>query len=159
MFCPSCGVESTIKTKYCKNCGANLNQTSSTVEVHIPRPPVAAMTFAIAAFGLIGFIASLSVLYKLSLRNLDERFLIPIFFFCMLFIFLVIGLLSWQLGRLISAYRDTIKRTIESEKLETAISSQPVLPQRQQSYVPPIQEPASGVTEHTTRTFNHSLEK
>lgn len=131
----------------------------TTVEINIPRPPVAAMTFAIAAFGLISFIASLSVLYKLSLRNLDERFLIPIFFFCVVFIFLVVGLLSWQLGRLISSYRDTIKRTIESEKVESKIQTQPVLPQRQQSYVPAAQEPASGVTEHTTRTFNPSFEK
>jgi hypothetical protein len=136
-----------------------LSSTGTTVEIHIPRPPVAAMTFAITAFGIIGFIASLITLHKLSQRDLDERFLIPIFFFCMMFVFLVVGLLSWQLGRLISSYRDTVKRTIESEKVESRIQTQPVLPQRQQSYVPPAQEPVAGVTEHTTRTFSPSLEK
>jgi hypothetical protein len=159
MFCPSCGVESTSKTKYCKSCGANMNSTGTTVEVHIPRPPVAAMTFAIAAFGVIGFIASLIAIDELSERSLDERVLIPVFFFCMLFLFLVVGLLSWQLGRLISSYRDTIKRTIESEKVEYTIPTQPVPPQRQQSYVPPAREPASGVTEHTTRALSPSLEE
>jgi hypothetical protein len=159
MFCPSCGVESTNKTKYCKSCGANLNPTGTTVEVHIQRPPVAAMTFAIAAFGMIGFIASLITLYELSERDLKGEVLLGTFFFCLAFLFLVAGLLSWQLGRLINAYRDTIKRTIESERAETAIPSQPVLPQRQQSYMPPVQEPVSGVTEHTTRTFNPSIEK
>jgi hypothetical protein len=159
MFCPSCGVESTIKTKYCKSCGANMNSTGSTVKVHIPRPPVAAMTFAIAAFGIIGFIASLITLAEMSRSDLKGDHLIAIFFFCLMFVFMVAGLLSWQLGRLIGAYRDTIKRTIESEKVETAIPSQPVLPQRQQSYVPPLREPASGVTEHTTRTFSPSLEE
>jgi hypothetical protein len=159
MFCPSCGVESTNKTKYCKSCGANLSSTGTTVEVRIPRPPVAAMTFAIAAFGIIGFVASLMTLLSLSVRGLDERFLIPIFFFCMMFIFLVVALLSWQLGRLINAYRDTIKQTIESERVESTIPTQPVLPHRQQSYMPPVQEPVSGVTEHTTRTFNPSVEK
>ncbi len=159
MFCPSCGVESTNKTKYCKSCGTNLNSTGTTVEVHIQRPPVAAMTFAITAFAIIGFLASLMTLLKLSVRGIDERFLIPIFFFCVMFVFLVAGLLSWQLGRLINAYRDTIKHTIENERAETSIPSQPVLPQRRQSYVPPVQEPVSGVTEHTTRTFSPSLEE
>jgi hypothetical protein len=160
MFCPSCGVESTNKTKYCKNCGATMNSTGPTVEVHIQRPPVAAMTFAIAAFGIIGFIASLITLAEMSGRSgLGGEELIAIFFICLMFVFMVAGLLSWQLGRLIGAYRDTIKRTIESEKVETAIPSQPVLPQRQQSYVPPLREPASGVTEHTTRTFSPSLEE
>jgi hypothetical protein len=159
MFCPSCGVESTIKTKYCKSCGANMNSTGTTVEVHISRPPVAAMTFAIAAFGVIGFIASLITLHELSRGDLKSEVLIGTFFFCVMFLFLVVGLLSWQLGRLISAYQDTIKRTIESERGETATPSQPVLPQRQQSYVPPVREPASGVTEHTTRTFSPSLEE
>jgi hypothetical protein len=159
MFCPSCGIESTVKTKYCKSCGANLNSTGTMVEVHIPRPPVAAMTFAIAAFGIIGFIASLITLHEMSERDLKSEALIVTFLFCLMFVFLVVGLLSWQLGRLISSYRDTIKRTIESEKVETAIPSQPVVPQRQQSYVPPVREPASGVTEHTTRTFNPSIEK
>jgi hypothetical protein len=136
-----------------------LNSIGTQVEVHIPRPPVAIMTCAIAAFGVIGFIASLITLHQLSKSDLKSEVLIATFLFCLLFLFLVAGLLSWQLGRLISAYRDTIKRTIESEKVETAIPSQPVLPQRQQSYMPPIQEAASGVTEHTTRTFNPSLEK
>jgi hypothetical protein len=157
MFCPSCGVESTNKTKYCKSCGANLNPSGSTIEVHIERPPVAAMTFAIAAFGMIGFIASLLALK--ILRHLDERILIPIFFSCLMFIFMVLGCLLWQLGRLITAYRDNIKRTIESERTENAIPPQPVPPQRQQPYMPPMREPASGVTEHTTRTFSPSLEE
>jgi hypothetical protein len=159
MFCPSCGVESTNKTKYCKSCGANMNPTGSHVEVHIQRPPVAAMTFAIAAFGIIGFIASLITLDEMSERELKSDVLIATLFFCLAFLFLVVGVLSWQLGRLINAYRDTIKRTIESERVETAIPSQPVLPQRRQSYVPPAQEPVSGVTEHTTRTFSPSLEE
>jgi hypothetical protein len=160
MFCPSCGVESTNKTKYCKSCGATMNSTGPTVEIHIQRPPVAAMTFAIAAFGIIGFIASLITLAVMSRKSdLGSEPLIAILFFCLMFVFMVAGLLSWQLGRLIGAYRDTIKRTIESEKVETAIPSQPVFPQRQQSYMPPVQEPASSVTEHTTRTFNPSIEK
>jgi hypothetical protein len=159
MFCPSCGIESTNKSKYCKSCGANLNSTGTTVEVHIQRPPVAAMTFAIVAFGMIGFIASLITLDELSERDVKGDVLLVTFFFCLAFLFLIAGLLSWQLGRLISAYRDTIKRTIESERAETAIPSQPVLQQRRQSYVPPVQEPVSGVTEHTTRTFSPSLEE
>jgi hypothetical protein len=155
MLCPSCGVESTNKTNYCKSCGASLIQPESKVEVHIARPPVAAMTFAIAAFGIIGFIASLIALQAMAERELlrgDD--LLAMLFICLLFLFLAIGLLSWQMGRLISTYRETSKRTIENAKLENAIQAQPVVPQRQQSYMPPPQEPVSGVTENTTRTFS-----
>jgi len=154
MYCPSCGVESTNKTNYCKSCGANLAQPEGKVEIHIARPPVAAMTIAIAAFGIIGFIASLITLRVMSDKVLNGELLIAIFFFCLLFLFLVTGLLSWQLGRLISTYRETSKRVIENEKIENAIQAQPVLPQRQQSYVPPAQEAVSSVTENTTRTFS-----
>jgi len=155
MFCPSCGVESTNKTNYCKSCGASLTQPESKVEVHIARPPIAAMSIAIAAFGIIGFIASLIALEEMAGRGLlkGEELLLMLFF-CLMFIFLAIGLLSWQLGRLISTYRETSKRTIQNEGIENAIQAQPVLPQRQQSYMPPAQEPVSSVTENTTRTFS-----
>jgi hypothetical protein len=155
MFCPSCGVESTTKTNYCKSCGANLNQPGNTVEVHIARPPIAAMTISIAAFGIIGFIASLITLDEMTEREIkDNDVVIATFFFCLMFLILVVGVLSWQLGRLISTYRETIRRTVENEKAEIATPSQPVLPQRQHSYMPPAQEPVSGVTENTTRTFS-----
>ncbi|MBO0798638.1 MAG: hypothetical protein J2P31_07425 [Blastocatellia bacterium] len=142
MFCPTCGVESTNKTNYCKSCGANLSQAGSTVQVNIPRPPIAAMTWAIAAFGIVGLIASLDA-------NKGGDSLVA----CLMFLFLVIMPLSYQLGRLISVYRDTIKRTIENEKVVIQIPQQPVQPQRQQSYVPPAQEPASSVIENTTRAL------
>jgi hypothetical protein len=154
MFCQSCGVESTTKTNYCKSCGANLSQPGNMVEVHIARPPIAAMTIAIAAFGIIGFIASLVTLHEMTEREIKGEVLIATFFFCLAFLFMVAGLLSWQLGRLISTYRETIQRTVENQKAEIAAPSQPALPQRQKSYVPPAEEPVSGVTENTTRTFS-----
>ena len=143
MFCPLCGVETTNKTNYCKSCGTNLSQSESVVQVNISRPPIAAMTWAIAAFALLGFIAVVAI------EGRGNDFLTK----CFMFLSLVVGLLSWQLGRLISTYQDTIKRSIESEKIVTHIPSQPVQPQRQQSYVPPAQEPVPGVTENTTRAL------
>jgi multisubunit Na+/H+ antiporter MnhG subunit len=164
MFCPSCGVESTNKVKYCKNCGASLTPAVNPVEVHISPPPIAttiaSMTWAIATFGIIGFVAALVTLRKVSQTELFSGNMMFTFIFCFLFIFLIASVLSWQLGRLISTYRDSVKRAIDGEKIETAIPVQPALPpQRQPLYVPAVQEPVSGVTEHTTRSFNPSLEK
>ena len=56
MFCPSCGVESTNKTKFCKNCGTGLSQPGNTVEIHLPQPQVTGLFWAVGLFSLLGLI-------------------------------------------------------------------------------------------------------
>src|SRR5262249_13410149 len=98
MFCPSCGAESAQKTNFCKRCGANMNPAANTVEVHLPRAGVSGMVWAIAAFSLIGLIASLIMLGGLSGGSgYNPGSVIFAFVACLAFIFSVAGLLTWQL--------------------------------------------------------------
>jgi hypothetical protein len=148
MFCPSCGAASAQKTNFCKKCGANMNPAANTVEVHLPRAGVSGMVWAIAGFSLIGLIASLIMLGGLSGPSSDpitERVTIA-FIACLTFIFSVAGLLTWQLARLIGAYRDTVRQTINKAQFEVSPPPQPQL-----GYIPAALSPTPSVVEHTTR--------
>jgi len=148
MFCPSCGAESAQKTNFCKRCGANMNPAANTVEVHLPRAGVSGMVWAIAAFSLIGLIASLIMLGGLSGEGNGYKpdLVIIAFIACLMFILSVAGLLTWQLARLINTYRDSVRQTINKVQFEVSPPPQP-----QPVYIPAAQSPAPSVVEHTTR--------
>ena len=105
------------------------------------------MVWAIAAFSLIGLIASLIMLGGLSGpgNGYNPGSVIFAFVACLAFIFSVAGLLTWQLARLINTYRDSVRQTINKVQFEVSP------PQPQPVYIPAAQSPAPSVIEHTTR--------
>lgn len=148
MYCPSCGAASAQKTNFCKKCGASMNPAANTVEVHLPRAGVAGMVWAIAGFSLVGLIASLIMLGSLSGPASDPLTEGVIFAFvaCLMFVFSVTGLLTWQLARLINTYRDAVRQTINKSQFEVLPPPQP-----QPVYIPAAHSPTPSVVEHTTR--------
>lgn len=155
MFCPSCGAASAQKTNFCKRCGASMNPAANTVEVHLPRAGVSGMVWAIAGFSLIGLIASLIMLGSLSgpWRGYSPEALIFAFIVCLMFVFSVAGLLTWQLARLINTYRDAVTQTINKSQFEVVAppAQTPPQPQPQPVYIQSAPAPAPSVVEHTTR--------
>jgi hypothetical protein len=151
MFCPQCGAASAQKTNFCKKCGATMSPAANTVEVHLPRAGVAGMVWAIAGFSLIGLIASLIMLGSMSGPSSDpitERLMVA-FMTCLMFVFSISGLLTWQLARLINTYRDAVRQTINKAQYEI---SPPQPPQPQPVYIPAAQAAERpSVVEHTTR--------
>jgi hypothetical protein len=145
MFCPSCGAAIAQKTNFCKKCGASMNPAANTVEVHLPRAGVSGMVWAIAGFSLIGLIASMIMLG--SLQGFSSKDLVGAFIACLMMIFSVAGLLTWQLARLINVYRDAVRQTINKSQFEVL----PPAPQPQPVYIPAGQPQAPSVVEHTTR--------
>jgi hypothetical protein len=148
MYCPSCGAAVAQKTNFCKQCGANMNPAANMVEVHLPRAGVSGMVWAIAVFSLIGLIASLIMLGGLGgpWSGYPKEMIIIAFIACLMLIFSVAGLLTWQLARLISVYRDAVKQTINKAQFEVL----PPPPQPQPLYIPGA-PPSLSVVEHTTR--------
>src|SRR5688572_24402761 len=119
MFCPSCGATSAQKTNFCKKCGASMNPAANTVEVHLPRAGTAGMVWAIAGFSLIGLIVSLIMFGSLwNPGGSHPEAVIMAFVACLGFTLSVAGLLTWQLARLISAYRDAVRQTIDKSQFE-----------------------------------------
>jgi hypothetical protein len=172
MFCPSCGFEYTQKTNYCKRCGESLGATVMSEAPRAPRPKIAPMFWAITTFGLVGLLASFIAYYNtrtgaistaaslvgllasfIAYYNLaheglrGDALIIP-FAMGLTFTGAVVGLLVWQLSRMVSAlHRTGPNVVVEKHYIREAPPAALGAPtdQIQQTVEPP------SVVEHTTR--------
>jgi hypothetical protein len=149
MYCPSCGIENSHGLRYCKRCGENLTQARQ------PGGPASGagfrkltgMFWAISVFGVVSLMALFGVLVPLMHFGADRR---AITFILLLGLSAIVGIASLlirQLSRLI-----TMAQYSERQ-------SQQVMPPVAQNY-PQIAAPPRSVpdvTEHTTRSFDHSV--
>jgi hypothetical protein len=126
-----------------------MNPAANTVEVHLPRAGASGMVWAIAGFSLIGLISSLIMLGNMGGpgSGYSEGSVIFAFVVCLMFVFSVAGLLTWQLARLINTYRDAVRQTINKSQFEVVAA--PAAPQP--VYIQAAPAPAPSVVEHTTR--------
>jgi hypothetical protein len=148
MFCPSCGLEYTQKTKYCKRCGGSLGFTSEVDAPKTERPRLGLMFVAVAAFGVMGMFTALAVLNNLTGRGLRGDDLIVPFVMTLMFTGAIAGLLVWQLARLITAYQKTA-RNVVVEKHYIRESPPAQLGSSTGQFQQPVGPPS--VVEHTTR--------
>jgi hypothetical protein len=148
MFCPSCGFEYTQKTNYCKRCGESLGTTVMSESPQAPRSKIALMFLAITVFGIAGLLASFIAYYNLAHEGLRGDALTIPFVMGLTFTGTVVGLLVWQLSRMVSALQRTAPSVVvEKHYIREAPPAQLGAP------TDPIQqtvEPPS-VVEHTTR--------
>ena len=148
MFCPNCGAEYPQKINYCKRCGSNMAPAGNTVEVHLPRPRLTGMFWAIAAMSIGGLIACFTAFSEFAREGLrGDDLLIP-FMGGLLFIGVIAAGMIWQLARLISAFQQNVRQP-KAEPLPQY--EMPVLP------LALSQEPLSSVSEHTTRSFDPAV--
>jgi hypothetical protein len=153
MFCPNCGAEYAQKINYCKRCGATMTTPTQTVEVNVPRPRLTGMFWAVSSFSLIGLIACFIAFTHLADRGLrDEHVFIP-FVFGLFFVFGISALLIWQLARTVSVFRDAV-RTPKSEPQPLPPVAAQAVPQYQPPALAAPSEPATSITDHTTRSFD-----
>jgi hypothetical protein len=126
-----------------------MNPSANTVEVHLPQAGISKMVWAISLFSLTGLIASLVALGELSnpWRGFPKEPLIFAFLACLLFVFGVAGLLVWQLARLVGAYKESVRHTINRAQFESLAPP----PQAQPVYIPASNISSPSVVEHTTR--------
>ncbi len=153
MFCPSCGLEYTQKTNYCKRCGEDLNPAGVADAPKKTQPNVTGMFWGVIAFCLTAMVLLLAAFDYFSRQNTgrcdglcgdDEKILTFVGFFS----FVVALLLIWQLARMVTAFRRTGQNvTVEKHFIREVPAIQPVAPTGQ---IPGTVEPSS-VVEHTTR--------
>ncbi len=150
MFCPSCGLEYTQKTNYCKRCGEELNVAGATDAPKKKQPNVNVMFCAVVAYCLSAMALILAAYDHFSnggLNGSDEIVLT----FIMLFASVIALLLIWQLARMVTAFRRTGQNmTLEKHFIREVPAIQPVAPTGQ---IPAPVEPPS-VVEHTTRQMS-----
>lgn len=147
MYCPSCAAEVTQELSYCNRCGANLKPISNQSALP-PNKLVGAawaISTAVALVTLGGFALIFLLVMALVTRGIN---LSPAGMFWIAFSLLVILAIDWLLVRQLSRVLDMSKLSGEATKPKA-----PKLSEKPVERIDAPREPASSVTEHTTRTF------
>ena len=147
MYCPSCGTPNTQSLNYCKRCGANLAPASSA-----PASRLAGLAWTIPLAIALITLGGLGMVFYIGLELVRKGADVPIQSALMLLVdVLVIVAIDWmllrQLSRVIDIYRPTG---------EQIYRKQSELDGRQAAQIKAEREPASFVTEQTTRVFESS---
>jgi hypothetical protein len=145
MYCPSCGTEVTLGLNYCNRCGANLSQSTN-----LPEPPVRSVnltgpTIAIALMVVIG----MGIIFA-SVADLARTDFHPVALTWM--VIAGLGMLAGVAALVIRQWSHLAGITKPKEKSlpHKKTADKEFAP----AQLPPLRsEPASSVTEHTTRTF------
>lgn len=147
MYCPSCGTELTSELSYCNRCGANLRPISNQTGVPPSKLVGAAwaISMAVALVTLGGFGMVFSLVMALITRGIN---LSPGGMFWIAFSLLVILAIDWLLVRQLSRVLAMPQLSAEATQSQKPKLSEKPIPQ-----IDAPHEPASSVTENTTRAF------
>jgi hypothetical protein len=148
MYCPSCGIENAYGLRYCKRCGESLTQAQQPGGTLFGAGfrKLSAMFWAISVFGIVSLTGLFGLLVPLVRFGADRRTLTLVLLLGLSAIVGIASLLIHQLSRLI-----TMAEYGERQ-------SRPFMPPLDTNYTQIASPPrsVSGVTEHTTRSFDHS---
>src|SRR5574341_1526055 len=164
MFCPSCGFEYTQKTNYCKRCGEDLGLPGATDAPKKTQPNVTGMFWGVIAFCFATMTLLLVAYDYFSSKSRercnglcgDDKELLS---FVAFFSFVVAVLLTWQLARMVTAFRRTGQdKIVEKHFIREAPPVKPIAPTSQILEAPRAIDPPS-VVEHTTRQMANLYER
>ena len=146
MFCPSCGNEITVELKYCNRCGANLTLTHDNYPATVIAPvKLLAPTLVLGLTIVIGLGIIIGGATSLAERQVHPAFITWMVLFSMLTLFGSTAMLLRFWSKILDS-----QRQIPSPPPQNRIATPATFAQQQ---LPPRYDPASSVTEHTTRTF------
>lgn len=147
MYCPSCGTAMTQGLNYCNRCGANLvpvsNAPVSKLVALVWSIPLAMALITLGGLGMLFYIG-----LELTRRGVDAS---PTGALIMLVDLLAVLLIDWMLIRQLSRVIDIYRPAGEAvERKQSELSG------KQVAQIEAMREPASFVTEQTTRVFEPS---
>src|SRR5882724_385851 len=142
MYCPSCGSEITVELNYCNRCGANLSVPSLTPYAAPVKLTIPSIVMGLTIVGGLGIIFSGAT--ELVGLGLHPAALAWIVIFGLATLFGCTALLIRFWSMIIRAQRPNLSPATPRQRQVDASNSQ---------QLPPRYDPATSVTEHTTRTF------
>ena len=146
MYCSSCGNEITVEVKYCNRCGANLNLTSNNAPATFVAPvKLTGPTVVLGLTIVIGLGIIISGARELAEINVHPAFITWMVLFGMLTLF-------GSTALLLRFWSKTLNLPRQDPPRQTNIQNT-IPPTYMPQQLPPRYDPASSVTEHTTRTF------
>lgn len=147
MFCPSCGNEITVELKYCNRCGANLTLTYNNFPATVVAPvKLLAPTLVLGLTVVIGLGIIIGGATSLAERNVHPAAITWMVLFSMLTLFGSTAMLLRFWSKLLN-----LQRQSPAPPTPNRSATPPAFVPQQ---LPPRYDPASSVTEHTTRTFS-----
>jgi len=154
MFCPHCGSEMAAELKYCKRCGGP--NPLALAQMHETRPAVSTGTAwaagaTTALVAIIGIGVSVASLIDMVHAGLHPTALAWIALFCMLTVFGCVALLLRFWAHLLGASRAPAPTLTAARPADTS-----ELNAQQPGALPDARFSGASVTEHTTRTLEHS---
>jgi|SRR5687768_353791 len=146
MFCPSCGNDITVELKYCNRCGANLTVTYNNSPATVVAPvKLMAPTLVLGLTVVIGLGIIIGGASSLAERQVHPAFITWMVLFGMLTLFGSTAMLLRFWSKILNLQRQIPAPPPQNRNVTPAT----FVPQQ----LPPRYDPASSVTEHTTRTF------
>jgi hypothetical protein len=146
MFCPSCGNEITVELKYCNRCGANLTLTYDNFPATVVAPvKLLAPTLVLGLTVVIGLGIIIGGATSLAERHVHPAAITWMVLFSMLTLFGSTAMLLRFWSKILN-----LQRQIPSPPPQNRNAIPATFASQQ---LPPRYDPASSVTEHTTRTF------
>jgi hypothetical protein len=160
MYCPHCGTESTQGLNYCNRCGGNLSMlTTSATQGSQPvvsTGKVWAAGTTTMLLVLMGLGLLLTGIGELSRSGLPPDVLKAVIFSSTMLLLGGIVFLGWLWTRILALPR----RSDEAPRMQAHSSHTNELGPARASALPEARiNPASSVTEHTTRTLEHARKK
>ena len=146
MFCPSCGNEISVELKYCNRCGANLTLSHDSLPTTVVAPvKLLAPTLVLGLTVLIGLGIIIGGASSLAEKQVHPAFITWMVLFSMLTLFGTTAMLLRFWSKILNLQRQVPAPPTQNRNAAPAT----FVPQQ----LPPRYDPASSVTEHTTRTF------
>lgn len=146
MYCPSCGNEITVELKYCNRCGANLTVTYNNFPATVGAPvKLTGPTIVLGLTIVIGLGIIVSGARELAEIHVHPAAITWMVLFGMLTLFGSTAMLLRFWSKTLNMQRQN------PAPPPNAKGAMP--PAFVPQHLPPRYDPASSVTEHTTRTF------
>lgn len=147
MYCPTCGIETSERLKFCKRCGAALNAPTETpVPGRFPPVLVIAFLFFIGFISVIGLVIPLAASNDL-VHSVGAGEAMKFMALIVLATLAIDGALVWLLLKLIKLHQQSGTPVQNQMPVRSAM----LAPTPAQIAAPPAS--VGSVTEHTTRNF------
>ena len=145
MFCQSCGTALTKGLTYCSRCGARVASPAQ-------NDNLAQVVCVLAFFSTVVALGGLGLIYflvrQLLLLGFEQSRIVVVTFFCLLAVVGLAALLITHMSRALNVFL----HPAAGQGTEAADTPEPA--GRQTAQIEAPREPASSVTDHTTRTFD-----
>lgn len=150
MYCPSCGTQLAKELVYCPRCGANLASVARAQGVSPARLTGAAWALSLAT--ALVTLGGLSFVFVFVLEALHRGMELPGGIFGLMVgliavVLAVASMLAYQLSRVVTLFKDAGEAPTAKRKNEFKEDAPPA------ARLEAPREPASSVTDQTTRTF------